>query len=99
MERGLGHLKYTWQLIKPETGPLNKRPSLALHRLISDHFDEGELADLVMALGGRPDFVLARDDTLPEQALALVLWVERHALKSRLLGELGRLRPGVEWPE
>lgn len=99
MERGVEALKYTWQLIKPETGPLNKRPSLALHRLISDHFDEGELADLILALGGRPDHVVGRDDNLPEQALAVVLWAERHGLKRRLLGELSNVRPGVEWPE
>lgn len=90
-------LEYIENLLKPDTGPLRKNWS-TVHLKVAETFNGEELRDLVTRLNGRWDFVVSADDTLPEQSLAVVLWVERHKLKRPFLELLRELRPNEDWP-
>jgi len=89
-------LEYLWRLIKPATGPLNRKRS-TLFQVMADKFDHDELAELAFALGVRPDHVFGENDTARQKALALELWTVQREKRGELLDRLGELRPNVDW--
>lgn len=85
-------------MIKPSTGPLNKRRPI-LFQLIADHFSHTEIDELVLLMGLLPDHLFGENDTSRQKALALELWAAKENRKKLLLQWLNELRPTVDWEE
>lgn len=85
-----------WRLIKPATGPLDKRRP-ALYQAIADRFSHEEIGELAYLVGVEPDHLFGENDTARQKALSLELWAAKHEVKGRLVEKLGELRPTVDW--
>jgi len=79
-----------------DTGEL-RRSRHYLHVQINEHFDNGELIDLIYSLGVDPEKIMG--NTRNEKSLQFVFYAQRHGRMAELLERLAELRPLVEWKQ
>lgn len=70
---------------------------VAFAQLLSQHFDNTELRELILSLDVDPEFVM--NGKKNESVLNLIRYCERHGLSDSLQQACARARPHITWPK